>query len=153
MADLEFAFEQRDLDGLIKTFPGHKVVVSIGSFKEGNPPKSKMYFFAQMYDANNVLNKAARPITACPNPPGWRIEDALTSVSHEQLEFAPKFEFDPAGLTALLPQNDFDQGNGKEICVALTVTIKPGSLDLLVQFHAKDKAGAAIKTSLAGAAF
>jgi hypothetical protein len=153
MADLEFSFNQQELEGLIKAFPAHKVVVSIGSFKEGNPPKSEMYFFAQVYDANNVLNKAARPITACPNPPGWLIEEGLINVSHEQLEFAPKFEFEAAALTALLPQNDFDQGNGREICVALTVTIKPGALDLLMQFHAKDKAGAAVKTSLAGAAF
>ncbi len=139
MADFDYGFVQSELETLLNHQDTKFIMVSVSALKEGNPGISEMYYFAQSYNVQGLLNQGnvpfLAPIVACPYPPKWKDDPSRTIPTHQQLDTAPKFKFDAATLKTKLQNNNFPAANEREAIVRMSADSTSGLLGIEMKFR------------------
>jgi hypothetical protein len=135
----EFRFNQRELQALVNRAKNNTISVAVCGILEENGFR-KFYLCAVANNAQNEMDTTISPIIACPFPPRWITEDALSFIPHSDIAASPKFFVSAPALGAALADNTpppHPDGE-KLVMVTLDAEIKNGVLESFVTFTMKD---------------
>jgi hypothetical protein len=159
LPDMQYTLNQEELESLLKNAETNLVVISIGAQRHGPGQPSEVYLYAQSYKTvagatpEHILNSHLRPLTVCPFPPGWACDEAVIMVTHEQLEYAPKFALNAADIKNVLPNNEFTIGNHKQVLTKLEPILRVNKLDYQFKLFTMNQDGTVVKNTLTAAPF
>ncbi len=142
-----FLFNHEQLEAMLGVPNTSKVLISLASIPSLETGKPETYLFAQAADAAGIINEHARPVIACPDPPGWKEKEDIHFVSHDQLRSSQKFEITVETLKPQLATNAFVPpfpNTRKQVSVSFDSEIVGGNLVLFVPFIMKDASGAPV---------
>ncbi len=136
---LEFKFNQEELSELVNKTGVSKISVTFCTIANEVSGKGEIYLCALAHNAQGAINTGLRPVVACPYPPGWKTEDRLAFITHEELLDAPKFAIAASDIANVLATNLHAPGGIKQVSATFAGQANAsGHLEIFVSFQMKD---------------